>query len=175
MAANFQQQINGSAPMISQQMAQQQQQQRAQQSNFTAQIHQFIYSALQSQQPMLSGWRASAHINERLGLILAIITALRNASQHISTVTNIQKIIEMALKVERDCLMNAPTKEGYKQGIKIKIDQLQEKRSQQTSNFQHVDCKSKWDPKSRSRANYCIIWSTRLFSNSASGSSLHHA
>ncbi|KAI6246126.1 hypothetical protein HI914_05364 [Erysiphe necator] len=170
MAANFQQQINGSAPMISQQMAQQQQQQRAQQSNFTAQIHQFIYSALQSQQPMLSGWRASAHINERLGLILAIITALRNASQHISTVTNIQKIIEMALKVERDCLMNAPTKPAN-----LKFSTWYVCSSSSSSPSSTVDCKSKWDPKSRSRANYCIIWSTRLFSNSASGSSLHHA
>ncbi|RKF53928.1 hypothetical protein OnM2_100019 [Erysiphe neolycopersici] len=109
MAANFQQQINGSAPMLSQQMAQQQQH-ASLSNNFTSQIHQFIFNAIQSQQLLLSGWRLNVQLNERLSLIMAIISALRNASQHQTTVANMQKIIEMAIKFERDCLLSTPSK-----------------------------------------------------------------
>lgn len=67
MAANFQQHMGGSAPMMSQPKPQQQRAPQA--SPQAAQIQQFIYNALNSQSAIMAGWQISVQINERIALI----------------------------------------------------------------------------------------------------------
>ncbi|CAD6500802.1 BgTH12-06508 [Blumeria graminis f. sp. triticale] len=130
METNFQQHMS-----VPGQLTPQQQQANSQ----AVQIQQCIYSALQSQPAVLSGWQVSLLINERLGLIFNIIGNLRLASQrHPGTAVTIQRMIEIALKFERECFINASTKEGYKLEIQNKLEHLQEKRSQQQINLQGV-------------------------------------
>ncbi|CCU80354.1 hypothetical protein BGHDH14_bgh01920 [Blumeria hordei DH14] len=130
MEANFQQHMS-----VPGQLTPQQQQANSQ----AVQIQQCIYSALQSQPAVLSGWQVSLLINERLGLIFNIIGNLRLASQrHPGTAVTIQRMIEIALKFERECFINASTKEGYKLEIQNKLEHLQEKRSQQQINLQGI-------------------------------------
>ncbi|CZS93375.1 hypothetical protein WAI453_000975 [Rhynchosporium graminicola] len=141
----------GGGPNPAQIMAQQQQQQQrlvqgggggagggagAGGAQAPSQIQSMIFSTLQQQTGALTGWRTQVLPNERMGLIFNVIGNLRLASQNQPNPTNLSRMIEIAMKFEKDLFDKCQNKDVYKQEVQMKLEQLLERRSQNQASMQ---------------------------------------
>ncbi|KAL2074468.1 hypothetical protein VTL71DRAFT_8246 [Oculimacula yallundae] len=127
----------GGGPGPGQMMAQQQQQRMVQGGpQASAQIQSMIFATLQQQTGNLTGWRAQIMPNERMGLIFNIIGNLRLASQTQPNPPNMQRMIDVGMKFEKDIFDKSQNKEIYKQEVQMKLEQLLERRAQNQAGMQ---------------------------------------
>ncbi|CAG8950661.1 hypothetical protein HYFRA_00002871 [Hymenoscyphus fraxineus] len=137
MAQNFQPHMGGGPGQM---MQQRPPQQRPPQSalNATQHIQQLIYSAVTAQTGPITGWQTQVLIQERIGLILNIIGNLRLASQNQTNAPQLNKMIEIGIKFEKEIYENSNDKTHYKQQVEQKLELLLEHRNKNQAGLQNT-------------------------------------